>query len=323
MTTTTTVTYDEAIDLAVAAEMALDSRIFFIATDPPAQLEARFGAKRVRQVPISEPSLTGMCVGAAICGLRPIFLWRNVTFGFGSLDPIFNQAAKLRYMLGGQVSIPLVVRANYGSGTGLAAQHMQSPYAMFAAMPGLKVVAPATGQDAYLMMRSAIRDDNPVVFFEGVRLSGRPTDLTSIDELDPLPLGRAKVVRQGSDVTVVTIGYMLQEAMVAADDLSRQGVEVEVIDLRSLMPLDTDTVISSVQRTRRLIVVDEAPPVCSMASEVVAAVCEVTAVVKSLRSAPRRLCSANVPIPFSKPLEQAAVPSAADIVSWVLADLSA
>ncbi|MEU5552594.1 transketolase C-terminal domain-containing protein [Micromonospora sp. NPDC047793] len=309
-------TYDEAVDLAVRHEMERDPRIFFLATDPPDGLAAHFGPQRVRQTPISEPSLTGMCVGAAMCGLRPIFLWRNVTFGFGALDPVFNQAAKLRFMLGGQVRIPLVIRVSYGAGTGLAAQHMQSPYAMFAAMPGLKVVAPSTGEDAYGLMRTALLDDNPVVFFEGVRLS--PQAAVVPDTLgEPIPFGVARTARAGDDVTIVAIGHQVHEALAAAADLAAAGIDAEVIDPRTLAPLDTATVTASVRRTGRLVVVDEAPAACSIASEIVTSVCEDPAALSALRTPPRRICAAPVPIPYTRPLEQAAVPSAQRIADAV------
>jgi pyruvate dehydrogenase E1 component beta subunit len=311
----TALTYDQAVDLAITHEMERDPDIFFLATDPPEGLQERFGPERVRQTPISEPSLTGMCVGAAMCGLRPIFLWRNVTFGFGALDPVFNQAAKLRYMLGGQVRIPLVIRASYGSGTGLAAQHVQSPYAMFAAMPGLKVVAPSSGEDAYGLMRTAIRDDNPVVFFEGVRLAAVPSGELG----DAIPLGSARTVRTGADVTVVALGYMVREALAAADELALAGISAEVTDPRTLAPLDTRTIIESVRRTGRLAVVDEAPPACSMASEIITAVSGDPSAFRALRQPPRRVCALPVPIPYTKPLEQAAVPSAASIAEAVRA----
>jgi pyruvate/2-oxoglutarate/acetoin dehydrogenase E1 component len=310
--------YDGAVDLAVAHEMREDDRVFFLATDPPDGLQAEFGPERVRQTPISEPSLTGMCVGAAICGLRPVFLWRNVTFGFGALDAVFNQAAKLRYMLGGQVRVPMVIRVTYGAGTGLAAQHMQSPYAMFAAMPGLRVAVPSTAEDAYGLMRTAIQEDNPVVFFEGVRL-GRATTAPTADLTTATPFGQGKIMREGDAATVVALGYMVHEALAAAARLAEAGIETEVIDPRTVAPLDTAMIINSVRRTGRLVVVDEAPAMCSVASEVVASVAEDPGAVAALRAAPARVCASAVPIPYTKPLEQAALPNADRVVAAVQA----
>ncbi|HEX9494417.1 MAG TPA: transketolase C-terminal domain-containing protein [Candidatus Limnocylindria bacterium] len=307
-------TFTAALEEALAEEMRLDPRVFCLGTVPPAALVQEFGAKRVLKTPISETAITGMAIGAAGCGLRPVVLWGNVTFSFVAFDQVVNQAAKIRYMFGGQRDFPIVIRALYGGGLQLAAQHSQSPYSIFAHIAGLKVILPSGPADAKGLLKAAIRDNNPVLCFEGVRLADRQEDVPA-DHL--VPLGSAAVKRAGSDVTVVAFGYMVQLALDAAVELERAGVSVEVVDPRSLVPLDRDTIRSSVRKTGRLVVVDEAPAMCSMASEIAAVVTEDDATFAALRAPIRRVNGAATPVPYSPPLEQAVLPSLTGVITAI------
>jgi len=306
-----TLTYDAAIDGAIADAMREDDSIFVMSTAaPPALLEA-FGPDRVRGTPISEPAVSGMAIGAAVTGHRPIVHWRNITFAFNSFDQIANQAAKLRYMLGGQSAVPVVFRATCGGGMRLAAQHSQSPYAVFAHIPGLKVIVPSCAQDAYALMRSAIADDNPVIFLEPARLAAVEQE---VDRRLEVPIGSAAISRSGTDLTIVAIGAMVPVAEQAAAALADRGRSAEVVDVRTVSPLDATTIRNSVRRTRILIVADEAPPACSMAAEITATVVEDPDTWRALLTSPRRVCGLPVPIPFSPPLEDLALPGVDQII---------
>jgi pyruvate dehydrogenase E1 component beta subunit len=247
-----------------------------------------------------------MGLGAAACGIRPIVNWRMVTFSFVAMDQIVNQASKVRYMFGGQADFPVTYRCSTGGGMGLAAQHSQSPYSMWMHLAGLKIILPATPADAKGLLKSAIRDNNPVVSFECSRLSAVTGPVPEGDHL--VPLGVAEVKRTGSDVTVVGLAYYVQEALAVAGDLAREGISVEVIDPRTLVPLDVEAIRASVRKTGRLVIVDEAPPTCSAASEIAALVVEDPATFRALEVAVQRVCAAPVPVPYSPTLEKAALP---------------
>lgn len=309
---TQTLTYAAAIDAAVAAEMRADDSVFTMGTSMPAAAVEEFGAARVRVTPISEPAMTGIAVGAAGAGKRPVVNWRNITFAMNSFDQLINQAAKIRYMFGGQRAFPIVFRAVCGGGLRLAAQHSQSPYSLLAHIPGLKVVVPSCASDAYGLMRAAIRDDNPVVFFEPGRL------LATEEEVDPdlaLELGEAVVRQEGTDVTLAAIGYMVGPARAAAEEAAADGASVELIDMRSVSPLDLETVRASVRRTGRLVVADEAPATCSVASELAASVAVDPECFAALKVPPVRVCARPAPIPFSAPLEDHVLPDATDVLA--------
>jgi pyruvate/2-oxoglutarate/acetoin dehydrogenase E1 component len=315
------ITYQQALDEAVAEEMRRDPRVFTMATDFTGDPIREFGPRRVRFTPISESVMTGMGLGAAGCGFRPIVNWRAVTFSFVAMDQVVNQASKIRYMFGGQANFPVTYRCYTGGGIGLAAQHSQSPYSMWMHLAGLKIVLPATPADAKGLLKSAIRDNNPVVSFESSRLAAFVGPVPDGDHL--VPIGVAEVKRAGTDVTVIALAYYVHEALAVADDLAREGVSVEVIDPRTLVPMDVATLRASVQKTGRLVVVDEAPATCSAASEIAALVVEDAATFRSLRAPIQRVCAAPVPVPYSPPLEQAALPSRDDLraaVSRVLDD---
>jgi pyruvate dehydrogenase E1 component beta subunit len=254
-----------------------------------------------------------MAVGAAACGLRPIMMWRNVTFSFVAFDQLANQAAKLRYMSGGQRACPSVFRAHGGAGIGLAAQHSQSPYAIYAQLPGLKAIVPSSPTDAVGLLRTAIRDDNPVVCFEASSLDELTEEVAG--EVDPIPFGKALTRRSGADLTIVSIGPMVHAALGAAEELADEGVSVDVLDLRTIVPLDVDAVRASARRTGALLIVDEAPPQCSIAAEVAALAAEDPATWHALRAPILRVCGLPTPVPYSPPLEAAVIPSRRSIAA--------
>jgi pyruvate dehydrogenase E1 component beta subunit len=259
--------------------------------------------------------MTGIAVGSAGCGFRPVVHWRSVTFAFMAFDQVVNQACKIRYMFGGQRDFPIVFRASYLNGTRSAAQHSQTGYALYAHLAGLKVVLPSGAADGKGLLKSAIRDNNPVVCFEPGRIDPLTEDVPDDDHL--VPIGVAAVKRPGTDVTIVALGYMVHTALAAAETLAADGVSAEVIDPRTLVPLDSETIRGSVRKTGRLIVVDESAPVCSMASEIAAVVAEDWDTCHALKAPIRRLTTAAVPIPYSPPLEDFVLPDEGRIVAAV------
>ena len=313
-------TYLQALDEAVAEEMRRDERVITLATDFTGNPVKEFGPKRVRFSPISESALTGMGLGAAASGYRPIVNWRMVTFCFVAMDQIVNQASKIRYMFGGQADFPVTYRCSTGGGMGLAAQHSQSPYSMWMHLAGLKIILPATPADAKGLLKSAIRDNNPVVSFECSRLNGVSGPVPEGDHL--VPLGVAEVKRSGSDVTVVALAFYVQESLAVAEALAGEGVSVEVVDPRTLVPLDVETLRASVRKTGRLVIVDEAPATCSAAAEIAAVVVEDAATFRALRAPVQRVCAAPVPVPYSPTLEQAALPDRERIAGAIRRTLS-
>ena len=234
-----------------------------------------------------------------------------VTFSFVAMDQIVNQASKIRYMFGGQADFPVTYRCTTGGGAQIAAQHSQSPYSMFMHLAGLKIILPSTPADAKDLLKSSIRDNIPVIFFECSRLAGVTGPVPDGDHT--VPLGVADVKRAGRDVTVVGLAYYVREALAVADSLAKEGISLEVIDPRTLVPMDAQAIRASVRRTGRLVVVDEAPAICSAASEIVALVTEDPETFRALKGPVQRVCAAPVPVPFSPPLEQAALPDRARI----------
>lgn len=271
-----------------------------------------FGPERVRDTPLSELGFVGVGIGAALGGLRPIVEVMTVNFSLLALDQIVNTAAALRHMSGGQFSVPLVVRMATGAGRQLAAQHSHSLECWYAHIPGIKVVAPATVADAYGMLASALADPDPVMIFEHVQLYNTATE---IDELTPTDISRAAIRRPGLDVTVIAYGGCVPKALDAANELSTAGIDCEVIDLRVLRPLDTATIIESVRKTHRVVVVDEAWRTGSLAAEISARIVEDAFF--ELDAPIARVCTAEVPVPYAKHLEQAALPQPAKIVAAV------
>ncbi|MEZ0239722.1 MAG: alpha-ketoacid dehydrogenase subunit beta, partial [Chloroflexota bacterium] len=273
-----------------------------------------FGPDRVRDTPISEAAIAGAAIGAALGGLRPVAEFQFFDFILLAMDQLVNQAAKIRYMFGGTVSVPLVVRGPAGSGTGAAAQHSQSLEALFTHIPGLKVVAPSTPADAKGLLTAAMRDPNPVVFVEHKLLYKTKGEVPDGEHV--IPLGLADVKRPGRDVTVVATQIMVPRALAAAETLAAEGIEVEVVDPRTLSPLDQPTIEASVGRTGRLVVVHEAVKTGGIGAEIAAAVAG-GAAFDYLEAPIVRLAGLPVPIPYNKDLERCAVPQEDDIVAAV------
>ena len=308
-------TYAEAALEAVAEEMRRDAKIFYMSTDAIGPLLQEFGEKRVRATPIAEAALTGMAIGAAGSGFRPIVDWRQVTFSFVAMDQIVNQAAKIHYMFGGQRAFPILYRAAVGGGTRLAAQHAQCPYSMFMNLAGLKMFLPSTPRDIKGLLKAAIRDNNPVISFESNRLMTLKGPVPTEDYT--IPLGKADIKRQGSDVTVVAIAWLVHEALSAAEELAKEGVSVEVVDPRSLVPLDGEAIRASVRKTGRLVVADEAGPTAGLSAEVAAVVAEDAATFARMKAPVKRVCALNVPIPYSPVLEDHVFPDRKRIAAGI------
>lgn len=312
-----TITYDQAVMEALVEEMRRDPKGIHLGTDAPLPLLNEFGPERIRQTPIAESALTGMAVGAAGSGYRPVVNWSSVTFSFVAMDQIVNQAAKIHYMFGGQVIFPIVYRAVVGGGTRRAAQHSQSPYSMFMNVAGLKIVLPSTPYDMKGLMKTAFRDDNPVVVFESGRLGGLEGEVPEDDYT--IPLGKADIKRDGSDVTIVAIAWMVPEALAAAEDLAKDGISAEVIDPRSLVPLDADCIRASVRKTGRLVVADEAGPTCGASAEIATLVTEDPETFAALKAPVKRVCALQVPIPYTPNLEDHVFPDRNKIAAGVRA----
>ena len=286
-----------------------------MSTDAPQPLVKEFGPIRVRATPIAEAALTGIAIGAAGSGYRPIVDWRQVTFCFVAMDQIVNQASKIHYMFGGQVKFPILFRASVGGGTRLAAQHSQSPYSMFMNLAGLKMILPSTPYDLKGLLKTAIRDDNPVISFESSRLMGSKGNVP--DEDYTLPLGKADIKRQGTDVTVVALAWLVHEALAAAETLAGEGISVEVVDPRTLVPMDTETIRASVRKTGRVVVADEAGPTAGASAEISALITEDPETFACLKGPVKRVCALQVPIPYSPGLEDHVFPNRLKIAAGV------
>jgi pyruvate dehydrogenase E1 component beta subunit len=308
------VTYREALRKALDEELERDPDVFLMGEEigrfegsykVTSGLWKKYGAKRVRETPISEEGFVGAGIGAAMLGLRPVVEIMTINFILVAMDQIVNHAAKIHYMFGGTVKVPMVIRAPGGAGAQLTAQHSQSLEAWFAGVPGLKVVAPATPADAYGMLKTAIRDEDPVLFYENLVMYNVTGELPDDPEA-LVPFGQAKVVREGSDLTIVAHSYTVQRALRVADSLSREGVEVEVVDLRSLRPLDAETVAESVRKTNRALVAEEGWSTYGVGAELAARIHFLC--FDDLDYPVERVGGAEVPMPYSKPLELAALP---------------
>lgn len=315
-------TYAQALNEALREEMRMDPRVFVMGEDIGLHggmfrvtqgLLDEFGAERVIETPISEAGFVGMGVGAAMAGMRPVVELMFVDFALVAADQIINQAAKMRYMSAGQVAVPMVIRTQQGGGRGNGAQHSQSFEAWFAQVPGLKVVAPSTPSDAKGLLKSAIRDGNPVVFLEHKLLYNTKGEVPEGDY--SIPIGKAEVKRDGRDITIVAYSRTLLFALEAAEKLAQEGIEAEVIDLRTIEPLDMEAVLASVRGTARLLVVHEAYNNCGIGAEIIARLYEQAPDVLVVPA--RRLGAKHVPIPVAEPLENAVLPQPADIVAAV------
>jgi len=310
----TEITYREAMREAIADALRRDERVFLMGEDVGRYggsfavslgLLAEFGPERIRDTPLSESAFVGAGIGAAMAGMRPIVEIMTVNFSLLALDQIVNNAATLRYMSGGQLSVPLVVRMATGGGRQLAAQHAHSFEAWFAHVPGIRALAPATVEDARGMLLAALEEPDPVFLFEHATLYPLEGELD--EEPRPVDIDRAAVRREGGDVTLVTYGGSLGKCLAAAEALAGEGVECEVVDLRTLRPLDLETVLASLARTHRAVVVDEGWRTGSLAGEVSAQIMERG--FDLLDWPVQRVCSAEVPMPYAKHLEDAALPS--------------
>jgi acetoin:2,6-dichlorophenolindophenol oxidoreductase subunit beta len=308
-------TYNEAAVQAVAEEMRRDPKIFYMSTDALPPLLNEFGPQRVRATPITEAALTGMSIGAAGSGFRPIVDWRQVTFCFVAMDQIVNQAAKIHYMFGGQVTFPILYRAAVGGGGLVAAQHSQSPYSMFMNVAGLKMFLPSTPYDMKGLIKTAIRDNNPVISFESSRLMARKGPVPEEDFT--IPFGKADIKREGNDVTVVALAWLVHEASAAAEELATEGISVEIVDPRTLVPLDREAIRNSVQKTGRLVIADEAGPTAGFSAEVAAVATEDAATFARLKAPVKRVCALQVPIPYSPVLENHVFPDRKRIIAGI------
>lgn len=311
------ITYAQAGIEALAEEMRRDEKIFHLSTDAPGPLVKEFGESRIRATPIAESALTGMAIGAAGSGYRPIVDWRQVTFAFVAMDQIVNQAAKIHYMFGGQTSFPILYRAGVGGGGRSAAQHSQSPYSMFMNMAGLKIILASTPYDLKGLLKSAISDNNPVISFECNRLGGMTGQVPDAGDDYTIPIGKADIKRTGTDITIVALAWQVHEALAAAEILDKEGVSAEVLDPRTLVPMDVDAIRTSVRKTGRLLVADEAGPTCGASAEIAMLVTEDPETFRALKAPPKRVCALQVPIPYSPGLEDHVFPERNRIVAGV------
>ena len=315
-------TYRQALREAMIEEMERDERVFLMGEEVghyngaykvSEGLLERFGERRVVDTPIAEAGFTGVGIGAAMVGLRPIIEFMTWNFSLCAYDQLVNNAAKLRYMSGGQISLPIVFRGPGGAAHQLAAQHSQAVESLYAYVPGLKVIAPSTPADAKGLLKTAIRDDNPIIFIEGEILYGQKGQLA---EDAPIPLGRAEVRRIGNDVTLIAWSKMVSASLEAAKELAAQNVEVEVIDLRTLRPLDDRVIFDSVKKTNRCVIVEEGWPFAGLGAEIAYRIMKEG--FDYLDAPVVRLTGKDVPMPYAKNLEHEVLPNSAKIINAVL-----
>jgi pyruvate dehydrogenase E1 component beta subunit len=316
------ITMREAISQALWEEMERDPSVFILGEEVGVWggtyavtkgFYDHFGAERVRDTPIAEAAIIGAAIGAALTGLRPVAELMTINFAFSAMDHIVNEAAKLHYMFGGQMILPMVIRTVGGGGRQLGATHSQTPDAVFAHFPGLKVVAPGTPEDAKGLLVSAIRSQDPVMFIEHATLYQVRGEVP--DGEFTIPIGKSKVQRPGRDVTIVTYSKMLELSLKAADQLAQEGIEAEVVDLRTLRPLDMEPVITSVKKTNRVVTAEEGWPSFGIGSEVATRIYEQA--FDYLDVPVKRVAQKEVPLPYNRQLEQSALPQVEDIVKAV------
>ena len=321
----------KAISEAISLEMEKDNNVFVMGEDigiyggifgATTGLLDKFGPERVKDTPISESAFIGAALGAAAKGMRPIVELMFVDFFGVAMDQLYNHIAKVHYMSDGQVKMPLVIMTAMGGGYGDAAQHSQCLYSLFAHIPGLNVVIPSNSYDAKGLMASAIRDNNPVMYFfhKGIMGLGWVTPLDEAikevpEEAYTIPFGKAKIVKEGNDITIVTVAKMVYEALWAAKELEKEGINAEVIDLRTLVPLDKETVINSVKKTGRILLVDEDYKSYGMSGEIITSVVEQMG--DKFKSLPKRLTYPDIPVPYSRALEKFALPDKEKIINIV------
>ena len=316
------ITYREALNQALREEMRRDERVFLIGEEVAYYQGAfkvskgfleEFGPRRVVDTPITEAGFTGVGIGAALAGLRPVIEMMTFNFAILALDQIVNNAAKIRYMSGGQLSVPIVIRGPGSAAHQLAAQHSQSLEAWFCHVPGLKVIMPATPKDAKGLLKSAIRDENPVIFIEAQLLYATKGDVPDGEYM--IPIGQAEVKRGGRDVTIIAYSKMLLLALEAAEELAKEGISIEVVDPRTLKPLDAETILRSVRKTNRVVIVEEGWRFSGMGAQIAEVI--YAEAMDSLDGPIVRVAGREVPIPYAKNLEQAAIPDKARIIQGV------
>ena len=325
--TKNTITVREALRDAMAEEMRLDQNIFVMGEEVAEYQGAykvtqglleEFGEKRVIDTPITEQGFAGLGVGAAFGGLKPIIEFMTFNFSMQAIDQIINSAAKTLYMSGGQMGCPIVFRGPNGAASRVAAQHSQCFASWYAHCPGLKVVSPWSASDAKGLLKSSIRDPNPVIFLENELLYGEKFEVNEIDDL--VPLGKANILREGNDITIVAFSIMVGKALEAAETLSKKNISCEVIDLRTIKPLDIDLIINSIKKTNNLVVCEEGFPFAGISSEIISQVQELA--FDWLDSPIKRITGLDVPLPYAENLEKLALPQGNDIVEGVLSTLN-
>ena len=318
-------TVRDALRDAMAEEMRRDELVFLMGEEVAQYQGAykisqglldEFGDRRVIDTPITEHGFTGLAVGAAFDGLRPIVEFMTWNFAMQAMDQIINSAAKTRYMSGGQMSCPIVFRGPNGAAARVGAQHSQDYSAWYASVPGLKVIAPYSAADAKGLLKAAIRDGSPVIFLENEILYGKSFPVPKLDDF-VLPIGKARIVRPGTDVTIVAYSITVGQALEAAEKLAGEGIDAEVIDLRTLRPLDMDTVIASVKKTNRIVTMEQAWPVCSIGTEICARVAQEA--FDYLDAPPTKVAGKDVPMPYAANLEKLALPTVDDLIAAVKA----
>jgi len=323
MSSENSITVRDALNSAIDEEMSADSKVFVMGEEVGEYQGAykvtkgllqKFGPDRVLDTPITEAGFTGLGVGAAMYGLKPIVEFMTFNFAMQAIDHLINSAAKTNYMSGGTINVPIVFRGPNGAAAGVAAQHSQCFAAWYGQVPGLKVLTPYDAEDARGLMKSAIRDPDPVVFLENELLYGEsfPVSKEALDPSFTLPIGKAKIMKEGNDLTIVTFSKMVGYALKAADELAKEGISVEVINLRSIRPLDRETINASVRKTSRLLTLEEGWPQHGVGAEICASVVEES--FYYLDAPVERICGADVPMPYAANLERLAVPQIDDVI---------
>ena len=316
------ITYAQALNEALRECMNEDERVVLLGEDigdyggifqVTAGLLDQFGPERVMDMPISEAGFVGGCVGAALTGMRPVVEIMFIDFTTVCMDMIINQMAKMHYMFGGRGKVPMVLRVNIGAGRGAAAQHSQSFHSLFMHIPGLYVVAPSTPYDAKGLLIESIKNDNPVIFVEHKKLYAEKGPVP--EERYTIPFGKAEIKRKGTDITMVATHAMVLRSLVAAEEAAKEGIDVEIVDPRTLTPLDKVTILDSVKKTGRLLVTDEGHKTCGVAAEISALVAEEA--IFYLKAPVYRVCSPDTPVPFSPLLEQAYIPDEKDLMAAI------
>jgi pyruvate dehydrogenase E1 component beta subunit len=311
-------TYAQAINEALMQNLERDERVFLMGEDigkyggifqVTAGLLDKFGPSRIIDTPISESGFVGAAIGASLTGMRPVVEIMFIDFTTVAMDMVVNQMAKIHYMFGGKGKIPLVLRTNIGAGRGAAAQHSQSFHAFFVHIPGLKVITPSTPYDAKGLMNTAIQDEDPVLFIEHKKLYAIKGEVP--EEYYTLPFGKADLKKEGKDITIVATHAMVSRSLSVAEEFDKEGIEIEVVDPRTLRPLDKDSILGSVKKTGRLIVADEGPVTCGVSAEISAMVAEEA--VEYLQAPILRVGSPDTPVPFSPPLEKIYIPDEEDV----------